>query len=99
MEMTIIFYDVEHGSCTHIMTPNNKHILVDIGSKTCKSITSYIWNRYFGHYGGNIDELIITHPHEDHIYDSRCIFSHKKCIEDDGKSNKKTDKIVESQVF
>jgi len=23
----------------------------------------------------------------------------QKCIEDDGKSNKKTDKIVESQVF
>jgi beta-lactamase superfamily II metal-dependent hydrolase len=69
MEMIINFYDVEHGSCTHIITPNNKHILVDIGSKTYKSITSYIRNRYFGNYGGKIDELIITHPHEDHIYD------------------------------
>lgn len=69
MEMTINFYDVEHGSCTHIITPNNKQILVDIGSKTYKSITAYIRNKYFGDYGGNIDELIITHPHEDHIYD------------------------------
>ncbi|MFB6468535.1 ComEC/Rec2 family competence protein [Cytobacillus sp. Hz8] len=69
MEMTINFYDVEHGSCTHIITLNNKHILVDIGSKTYKSITSYIRNKYLRYYGGNIDELIITHPHEDHIYD------------------------------
>lgn len=67
--MKINFYDVDHGSCTHIITPNNKQILVDIGSKTYESIVSHIRNEYFGYYGGNIDELIITHPHEDHIYD------------------------------
>ena len=67
--MKIIFYDVEHGSCCHIITPNNKHILVDIGSKTNSSIVSHINKKYFNGSGGNIDELIITHPHEDHIYD------------------------------
>lgn len=67
--MKIIFYDVEHGSCCHIITPNNKHILVDVGSKTNNSIVEYIKRKYFNGYGGNIDELIITHPHEDHIYD------------------------------
>lgn len=69
MEMKINFYDVEHGSCTHIITPNGKHILVDVGSKVDKSITLYIKNKFFGYYGGHIDQLIITHPHEDHIYD------------------------------
>lgn len=66
--MKIIFYDVEHGSCCHIITPNGKHILVDIGSKTEASIVDYINHKYYFGYGGSIDELIITHPHEDHIY-------------------------------
>ena len=67
--MKIIFYDVEHGSCCHIITPNNKHILVDVGSKTNSSIIHHIYRKYFYGNGGKIDELIITHPHEDHIYD------------------------------
>lgn len=67
--MTIKFYDVEHGSCCHIITPNQTHILVDVGSKTDSSIVQHINNRYFDGQGGAIGSLIITHPHEDHIYD------------------------------
>lgn len=67
--MKVVFYDVEHGSCCHIITPNNTHILVDVGSKTNSSIVNHIDRKYFGGRGGKIDELIITHPHEDHIYD------------------------------
>lgn len=67
--MKIIFYDVEHGSCTHIITPNNKHILVDVGSKSDKSVVDYICAKYFHGRNASIDALIITHPHEDHIYD------------------------------
>ena len=67
--MKIIFYDVEHGSCCHIITPNNQHILIDVGSKTNKSIIEHIKRKYFMYSYGTIDELIITHPHEDHIYD------------------------------
>jgi len=68
--MKINFYDVEHGSCTHIITPNGKHILVDVGSKSNRSIVSHIKNKYFrNNLLGRIDALIITHPHEDHIYD------------------------------
>ena len=33
------------------------------------SIVDYINRKYYFGCGGNIDELIITHPHEDHIYD------------------------------
>lgn len=67
--MKIIFYDVEHGSCCHIITPTNKHILVDVGSKTDSSIVEHIKRKYFYGTNGNVDALIITHPHEDHIYD------------------------------
>ena len=67
--MKIIFYDVEHGSCCHVITPNGKHILIDIGSKNEESIALHIKNKYFFNKTEGIDELIITHPHEDHIYD------------------------------
>lgn len=67
--MKIIFYDVEHGSCCHIITPNNKHILIDVGSKTNNSIVQYINKKYFYGTNAKIDQLILTHTHEDHIYD------------------------------
>lgn len=70
MGLTIKIYDVEHGSCTHIITPNNRHILIDVGSKTNKSIIKHIKQKYFCNvYNPRIDNLYITHPHEDHIYD------------------------------
>lgn len=80
MSMKIFFYDVEHGSCCHIITPNNKHILVDIGSKSGKSIVDHIKRKYFSNNGGTVDELIITHPHEDHIYDLPNLYKKLKPI-------------------
>ncbi len=69
MNAKITFYDVEHGSCCHIITPNGMHILVDVGSKTDSSIVQHICYKYFRGKKDKIDALIITHPHEDHIYD------------------------------
>ena len=77
--MKINFYNVEHGSCTHIITPNGKHILVDVGSQSDKSIVSHIKNKYFrGGFFDRIDVLIITHPHEDHIYDLPALYKYLK---------------------
>lgn len=73
--MKINFYNVEHGSCCHIITPNNKHILVDVGSREDCSIVKYIRDKYFYGNDGFVDGLIITHPHEDHIYDLPNLFS------------------------
>ena len=50
--MKIIFYDVEHGSCCHIITHNGKHILIDVGSKSDSSIVEYIKHKYYCGYGG-----------------------------------------------
>jgi len=75
MSLTVKFYDVEHGSCTHIITPNGKHFLVDIGSKTTKSICQHLKTKYF-RYQDRIDYLIITHPHLDHISDLENLYTY-----------------------
>ena len=67
-ELRFIVYDVQHGSCSHIITPANQHIIIDLGSKTETSICRYLKENYF-RFGGTIDQLVLTHLHEDHIYD------------------------------
>lgn len=76
MSLTVKFYDVEHGSCTHIITPNGKHFLVDIGTKSNKSICRHLKYTYFP-YQGRIDYLVITHPHIDHIADLENLYTYE----------------------
>jgi len=75
MSLTVKVYDVEHGSCTHIITPNGKHFLVDIGSKSNKSICQHIKSNHLT-YQERIDYLIITHPHLDHISDLENLYTY-----------------------
>lgn len=71
MEKFIVnFYNVGHGSCTHIITPNGKQILIDVGSRDEKSVVDYIARRYYtGIQEKRIDYFILTHVHEDHMSD------------------------------
>lgn len=75
MSLTVKFYDVEHGSCTHIITPNGKHFLVDIGTQASKSISRHLKSKYF-QYQGRIDYLVISHPHLDHIADLENLYTY-----------------------
>ena len=68
MSLAVKFYDVEHGNCTHVITPNRKHLLYDLGSKAHSSISLYLKNKYFRN-SGKPDMLAISHPHIDHISD------------------------------
>jgi competence protein ComEC len=64
LEITI--WDVNHGSAAHIKTPNNRHILVDLGDDGA----SFSPLRTLADSGvQNVDVVIITHPHSDHIDD------------------------------
>ncbi|MDR2410831.1 MAG: MBL fold metallo-hydrolase [Bacteroidales bacterium] len=65
-ETKINFYDVGHGSCTHIITPNNTHILLDIGGGDDMSPAEHL--KYF-HGVKALNALVLTHPHEDHYHD------------------------------
>lgn len=72
MTLEIVFWDVQHGSATYIKTPNGKHIVQDLGvgsygKKDQKfSPLLHLKNKY-----GvvQLDQVIITHPHKDHIGD------------------------------
>ena len=65
-ETKITVFDVGHGSCTHIKTPNGKNILVDIGGSDDFSPANYL---AYTEQIGVLDALVITHPHEDHYHD------------------------------
>jgi len=65
-------WDVKHGSAIFILTPNNKVLVIDLGrgdySQNSEDRSPLETLRY--HYNiTQIDQLIITHPHKDHIDD------------------------------
>lgn len=68
----MVFWDVQHGHATYVKSPNGKHIVVDLGigshddNNTAFSPLMHLKNNY----GVNqLDFVIITHPHLDHIDD------------------------------
>lgn len=74
MTLEVNFFDVQHGSSAYIKTPNNRHILHDLGSGSYSngeefSPLLHVKNQldYLGIE--RLDGVIITHPHKDHIDD------------------------------
>ncbi len=71
-QVEMVFWDVQHGHSTYIKSPNDKYIIVDLGTGSHKKS-----NREFSpirHLKSNwkveqLECLIITHPHLDHIDD------------------------------
>lgn len=68
--MQITVWDVEQGLAVHVESPNGKMFVVDLGrsdvlgGQGTKSPLDQLRGRG---YGAKIDELIITHPHRDHL--------------------------------
>lgn len=62
MPLQIYIHDVGHGQAVHAFTPNGQSIVIDLG---CSAEFSPLeWLRDIT---PTIDQLIITHPHGDHI--------------------------------
>ncbi|MES0491891.1 MAG: MBL fold metallo-hydrolase [Leptospirales bacterium] len=68
-----IIFNVDHGFCAFIKSPNDYGLLIDAGSKNLFSPVKYVKNAYPGGISffekRRIAELIITHLHADHFSD------------------------------
>lgn len=63
-EMKICFLDVGDGHCTHIRLPNGEDMLIDcFNNNGHTNIIEYLKNQRIG----NIEYLVVTHPHMDHF--------------------------------
>ena len=60
---TMTVWDVQLGLAIHVKVPNNKYIVIDLGTGTYN--TSPLRKRMWD----NIAYMVITHPHLDHISD------------------------------
>ena len=71
-DLKISVWDVKHGNAIYVRTPNNKHLVFDLGRGDYSENSedrSPLETLYY-HYGiRQIDFLTITHPHRDHIDD------------------------------
>ena len=70
MVLKFITWDVEHGSAAYIRTPNGKHIAIDLGARraTDSGFSPLVHLRK--NWGiQELDLVVITHPHLDHIED------------------------------
>ena len=70
-EAKIVFWDVEHGHAAYLKTPNERHIVIDLGTGSYGSGDKFSPLVHLKEqYGINqLDYVIITHPHVDHIDD------------------------------
>lgn len=71
-EAEMIIWDVQHGNAIYVKTPNNKHLVFDLGIGDYSGHNEFfsplmkLWHDYNVR---QIDYLMITHPHLDHIDD------------------------------
>ena len=66
MTLRFITWNVEHGSAALIQTPNGQQIAIDLGSDAGFSPLQHMKYRM---RIDQLDKVIITHPHMDHIED------------------------------
>lgn len=71
-QVEMVFWDVQHGHATYIKTPNNRHIVVDLGTGdySGNNVGFSPLKHLKTNYGiTQLDYVVITHPHLDHIDD------------------------------
>lgn len=64
-----IVWDVQHGSATTIITPDNKYIAVDLGASTSEGGFSPLLHLRDSFGVQQLHTVIVTHPHRDHLDD------------------------------
>lgn len=77
--MRVILFDVGHGFCAFLKSSTGYTLLIDCGCSENFSPIKYIRESELGGVqpidGHSLTELIITHPHDDHIKDINRVIS------------------------
>lgn len=71
MSVKMVFWDVQHGSATYIKSPNNRHIVIDLGTGSYSGSKEFSPLHHLKNKYGvqKLDYVAVTHPHKDHIDD------------------------------
>jgi competence protein ComEC len=71
-ELFFLFFDVQHGHATYIKFPNGKHCFIDLGQGSIQDTNetfSPLRHMWYNYGVQQLNNLVITHPHHDHIAD------------------------------
>jgi competence protein ComEC len=74
--LKIYIWDVEHGNAITIKTPEGKVVMIDCGTKPRSNFSPAIFIKNAWDVD-NLDYLIVSHPHLDHIRDLRNVITVK----------------------
>lgn len=72
MSVEVVFWDVQHGNASYIKSPNGRHIVIDLGTGSYadnNQIFSPLLHLKNYYDITQLDYVIVTHPHLDHIDD------------------------------
>lgn len=74
--LLIKIWDVQHGSAAYVRLPDGKHMVIDLGTGDVSGDTSLRYQTFSpltylaqNYHIRQLDHVIITHPHKDHIDD------------------------------
>ena len=72
-KLGILIFDVEHGFCAFVRSPNGYGLLIDCGRSEGFSPVRYLIDYEIQHLapfeGHSLAKFILTHPHDDHLND------------------------------
>ena len=105
----LIFGDVQHGSAAYVQTPS-KHIVIDLGTGSHKGRAEFspLLNLKYKWKISQLDGVILTHPHRDHLDDignfdalsPRALFRPKHLTDEEVRAgNRDADKEIINQYL
>lgn len=69
----VIIFNVDHGFCAFVDSPTGETLMIDCGRTESFSPVVYLINNELS--GRALTQLIVTHPHDDHIEDIQYVTS------------------------
>lgn len=104
-QLECIIFNVEHGFCAFIKSPNDYGLMIDCGGRQRFSPIKWVRSHYnFGkgniayHEGRRIAELIITHLHVDHFSDIGSLYFNKADKPKILQRDKQTLKFIDEKI-